>query len=333
MRKISMLALMLMLVAVTSTAFAVLFEDDCKLSTEPSGKIKVHCPKPGDLQKYVFNYQFCPDQVKYTTGCGNNLPSDFKIISETDAEAQMEMGAVSRGQRALNPKTNVTTWSHVMASKAGPGLVVEMSDPNDDSQNKAGGCHYTFIADLPAGSYVPYKPELCGGNASGKYVAPVKAAPVAAVQRSETESATANVINSPSGMANAANNAAAANNVKAGVVENHFKNVKGNITVKTKIKQQTNTTAQGGVSIKGGIRNAKGGTITVSISNSPVNITVQQMGDKAVCTDCNNPEMWGVFEKYLLTLPKNQEGPTKEAAKNLTIQSSDTSSKGGRSSK
>lgn len=211
--------------ALSVSAQAAMFEDDgCKLSTKPTGKVTVYCPKASDLEKYVFDLQFCPDQIKYTVGCGLNLKKNFEITSPTTAEVMLDMGAVRQGQRAFNPKMNTTTWSHVMASKAGEGLIVEMSDPNPDSDDGRGGCHYTFVADLPPGSYIPNKPELCGGG----YVKPVAKVATSGGANGSDQGAVAIATNQSAAAAHnsaAATNQSAAANNSSEAVANSFLNI------------------------------------------------------------------------------------------------------------
>lgn len=171
----NVLAMAVFLVAVTSTAFATTFSDGgVKIWGESSnGRIHVTGSQE-DVEKYVRNIQFCPDQIKYKPGfvCGLNWPVTVERISSTEAVFQLDADGMKNGQRAFNFKSD-GHWSQVSTSKTNGNIVVEMSDPNADSEDGRGGCHYTYVGDLPAGSYTPYRPEACGGIAGGK-VAKVK---------------------------------------------------------------------------------------------------------------------------------------------------------------
>jgi hypothetical protein len=213
MKKMIMLATMLIMVAVTSTVFAKTFSDGgVKISAE-AGNGKIHVQgNASDIDKYVKNIQFCPDQIKYQDGftCGLNWPISAERVSANEVVFHLDMNAVQNGQRAFNFKNN-GAWSQVLSSKTAGNVVIEMSDPSDGSDDGRGGCHYTYVGDLPAGSYIPYKPELCGGgNAGGKYAASAK--PATASNMATDQAAIAVATNQS---AAAAHNSAAATNQSA----------------------------------------------------------------------------------------------------------------------
>lgn len=269
---------MVLMGAWAQTASAVVFMDQ--------GSVKVSAPNkeglvhvngdPCVLDQYLRDIQFCPDQVKYTVGCGLDWRIGAKRISQTEAIFQLDMAAVARGQRAFNFK-NGALWSQVSAAKTGEGVIVEMSDPNPDSEDGRGGCHYVYIADLPAGSYVPNKPELCGGG----YVKPVaKPTPAVAAPIADMSQA---VVKSPDAQVNQSKQVA---NVKVSVKGN-------NNTTVTVTKQQKNITQQKGATVRN--IKIKGNNNIIRACTYNINYTVQNMGQSVAsdnCAGCHNSKVW-----------------------------------------
>lgn len=177
----------IMIVGAVATLFAAwpaqavdYFKDSgVKVSGEPSnGRIHIK-GAPADIDNYVrgMGMMSCPDQLKNASGatCNLNWPVDVQRISPTEAVLQLDMKAVAEGKRAFNFESD-GLWSQAFASKAGENVVVESSEGGQ------GYCHYTYIGDLPAGSYTPYKPELCSEQTAQPAVAKAikpAAAPVA----------------------------------------------------------------------------------------------------------------------------------------------------------
>lgn len=168
----------IMIVAAVATLFAAwpaqavdYFKDSgVTVSGEPSnGRIHIK-GAPADIEKYArgMGMMSCPDQLKDASGatCNINWPVDVQRISPNEAVLQLDMKAVAEGKRAFNFESD-GLWSQAFAGKAGENIVVE------SSKDGQGYCHYTYIGDLPEGSYTPYKPELCGEHAVQPAVAKV----------------------------------------------------------------------------------------------------------------------------------------------------------------
>lgn len=274
-----MLAVTFLMVAVTSTVFAATFADGgVKISAE-NGNGRIHVTgAQGDVDKYVRDIQFCPDQVKYQKDfvCGLNWPIPVERVSPTEAVFQLDMNAVANGQRAFNFK-NDGHWSQVSTSKLGGNLVVEMSDPNGDSEDGRGGCHYTYVGDLPAGSYTPYNETACGGAArvvrTVAKPAPAPTAPRAEMVQTVVRSSDAQIVQSKQ------------------VAKVSVKIKGNNNTVITKIRQQKNINQQKGATVK-----IKGSNNKVKACTVNINITNQLMGGHAVapnnCAGCHNNDVW-----------------------------------------
>lgn len=275
-------------------AQARVFSDSgCRIDADNNGLVTISCPNSADLAKYNWAVQYCPDVVvkdKDNSGtlCGNQLRVDVE-----NGTLQLDMSAVSDGQRSFNFKQNVNTWSQVLGFKAGKNLVVEMShDPHKDgSDDGKGGCHYTFVGDLPAGSYIPLEPELCG--AGGGYAKVRKGGSVTGGSAKSSGKDTVAIASGASSMAVAAKDAAVTQ-TKAGVVEVHAKNVKGNVTTTTRIKQQVNTNTVRGSTMKRSkviIKGSNTGHINCTFN---YNINVQTMDGKAKleCAACHNDSVW-----------------------------------------
>jgi hypothetical protein len=293
MRKI-MMVLMVMSVWLASQAQASVFSDSgCRIDADANGLVTISCPNPGDLAKYNWAVQYCPDIVVHDkdnkgTLCGNRLRVDVQ-----NGTAQLDMSAVSDGQRSFNFKQNVGTWSQVLGLKAGKNIVVEMSyDPHGDgSENGLGGCHYTFVGDLPAGSYTPLDPQVCG--AGGGYAKARKGGGVTGGSARVSGKGTVAIASGASSMAVAAKDSAVSQ-IKAGVVEIHAKNNKGTITTTTKIKQQVNTNTVRGSTMKHSKVTVKGNNHAPINCTYNYNINVQSMGKdaKADCATCHNDSVW-----------------------------------------
>ena len=185
---------MTMIVVAVATLFAAwpaqavdYFKDSgVKVSGEPSsGRIHIK-GAPADIEKYVrgMGMMTCPDQLKEASGptCNINVPVDVQMISPNEAVLQLDMKAVAEGKRAFNFVSD-SLWSQAFPGKAGENVVVESLEKNGQVY-----CHYTYIGDLPEGSYIPNKPELCGKQtaqpATAKVIKPTAepaatAAPVA----------------------------------------------------------------------------------------------------------------------------------------------------------
>lgn len=166
----------IMIVAAVPTLFAAwpaqavdYFKDSgVKVSGEPSnGRIHIK-GAPADIENYVrgMGMMSCPDQLKNASGatCNLNWPVDVQRISPTEAVLQLDMKAVAEGKRAFNFESD-GLWSQAFAGKAGENVVVESSESGQ------GYCHYTYIGDMPAGSYTPYKPERCSEQTAQTAVA------------------------------------------------------------------------------------------------------------------------------------------------------------------
>ena len=222
MKKI-IVVLMVMSVWLAPQAQAKVFSDSgCRIDADNNGLVTISCPNSADLAKYNWAVEFCPDVMvnskdKSGSVCGNNLRIDVQ-----SGTVQLDMGAVADGQRSFNFKHDVGTWSQVLGFKAGKNIVVERSyDPHGDgSDDGKGGCHYTFVGDLPAGSYVPLDPQTCG---AGSYAKARRGGGKATVTRGGGESSVSVSENEQGAVAtaNGHQSSAAAHNSAAGYSANN----------------------------------------------------------------------------------------------------------------
>jgi len=131
-------------VSMASVSSAVTFQviDCLHVKANTNGLITV-TGNPQDVQRLTKMVQFCPD--KFKGGCGDNRYIAPMSKSGGTATFQLNMSSARNGQRAFNFKSG-KEWlliPHGLVSVE-DNSILEMSQPNSDSEDGKGGAHFVF---------------------------------------------------------------------------------------------------------------------------------------------------------------------------------------------
>ncbi len=151
--------------AALADAMAATFspENCLNVSVDEKGIISVS-GNAADVEKIKKLIQFCPD--KYKGGCSDNriIPPASSITGVKKFQINLESAKV--GQRAFNFKSGAL-WLHIPNPlvEVGNGLILEMSQPNPESEDGRGGAHFVISA-----GYEPLYPLSAGGESCIKTI-------------------------------------------------------------------------------------------------------------------------------------------------------------------
>lgn len=168
MKKFAKIIAVALVLLLPVSAMAVTFQAGTCLKVwgEPQNGVVHFESTPEVIDEITSRTQFCPDRWRET--CGFNWVAPTKRISPNHAVTQLDMEAVRLNQRAFNTRNSDSLWlliPHVFVL-VGENLILEDSWPSPKIP-ESGGAHFTYIGDLPPGSYVPLHPVPQGGGACG----------------------------------------------------------------------------------------------------------------------------------------------------------------------
>lgn len=157
------MALLVAVLAIGIASAATFSPETClKVSQSPDGLITV-MGDPADVAKVKKLEQYQPDKLKGKPTIDNKTigPSSDSGSAKT---FQLNMDSLrNSGQRAFNFKGGHGTWLHISNPlvEVSNGLILEMSQPNPESEGGRGGAHFVFMSD----GYTPLYPIDSGGSA------------------------------------------------------------------------------------------------------------------------------------------------------------------------
>ncbi len=303
MRKITMMVVVLVCTMMVTAAFAVTFPvaSQLNMSVKMEGQ-DVVVIVDGQEDQELFLIQYFQDNLRPMNKPNQRIAA--RVSTPDHKEFVLQSSGVRWGQVAFNFKSADGRWMGLPTCliTLNSGLAWGDSKVAKDIDESGGA----LIVMTATGIIVQYPLGDLGCGGEKNYVAKVTRQAVtqstfSRVERTTAqESAVATNVKSPSAMAASAVDSALSQ-VKAGVVEVHAKNVKGNVTTTTKIKQWISTNAQRGSTMKRSKVIIKGNNSGDINCTRNINITVQKMGNYAdsenSCTACHNNTVWSAIQQ------------------------------------